>query len=204
MLIGLVVLFCIVPAMAHRLTIFAWMEGETLISESTFGRGGKLKGGSVELRDAETGKLLLTGVTDAEGVFRCTLPESIRTSGHDVLIVALGGEGHRGEWTVKSEEWKASIEKGNARAQQHASTVSNGAPSSVAAVPSALSGVGSLSAGELEQLLGSVLEAKLAPLRRELAALRSGTPGVKEVVGGLGWIIGLFGMFAWCRSKKER
>ncbi len=201
LVIGLAALLFCMPAAAHRLTVFAWMEGETLVLESAFGRGAKLKNGDVEVRDAATGGLLLKGKTDAEGVFRCALPQGIRESGHDMRIIALGGEGHRGVWTVKAEEWKASLARGGIpepRAEAAAET-----PLSLAE-PRLSPAAEVLSAADLERILAEVLEAKLAPLRRELAAVRSGAPGLREVIGGLGWIIGLFGTLAWCRSKKER
>jgi len=50
-----------------------------------------------------------------------------------------------------------------------------------------------------EAATAKALEEKLAPMKAQLARLsaESGSPGAREVIGGLGWIVGLIGLAAW-------
>ena len=50
-----------------------------------------------------------------------------------------------------------------------------------------------------------VLSKDLRRLHRELAALKAtqNKPGITEIIGGLGWIIGLFGTAAYVSSRKK-
>ncbi len=49
------------------------------------------------------------------------------------------------------------------------------------------------------------LSKDLRRLHRELAALKAtqNKPGITEIIGGLGWIIGLFGTAAYVSSRKK-
>jgi len=47
------------------------------------------------------------------------------------------------------------------------------------------------------------LESRLGPLTHLLDKAFQQGPGLVEVFGGLGWIIGLAGLYAWGRSKAR-
>lgn len=49
------------------------------------------------------------------------------------------------------------------------------------------------------------MQQDLRRLHREIAALRTdqAKPGLTEILGGIGYIIGLFGLFAWTRSRYK-
>jgi hypothetical protein len=57
---------------------------------------------------------------------------------------------------------------------------------------------------ELEAVVGKIMDAKLRPLMRELRGLRetAGRPGITEILGGIGYIIGLAGLAAYFRYKR--
>lgn len=59
--------------------------------------------------------------------------------------------------------------------------------------------------GDNTPLTPAVLEEKLAPLRRELRRLREAAerPGLTEVLGGIGYIVGLLGLAAYMRHRKK-
>ncbi len=58
-------------------------------------------------------------------------------------------------------------------------------------------------ARQAAQLKG--LQQDVQRLHREIALLRSelSTPGLTEVLGGIGYIIGLFGLVAWLGRRKQ-
>ena len=51
------------PALAHKVTIFAWVEGDHIHTQSKFSDGKRIRGGDVGVFDPK-GAQLLKGVTD--------------------------------------------------------------------------------------------------------------------------------------------
>ncbi len=54
--------------MAHKVMIFAWVQGDKIFTESKFSGGKLVKGGDVIVYDLE-GNQLLEGQTDDKGEF---------------------------------------------------------------------------------------------------------------------------------------
>ncbi len=85
-------------AFAHRVSVFAWVEGDKIYLESKFAGGRPVKSGKVVVTDPQ-GAELLSGVTNDEGEFSFKIPE--RT---DLKIVLIAGQGHQAEWTIHKAE----------------------------------------------------------------------------------------------------
>ena len=83
---------------AHRVNLFAWVEGDIVHVESKFSGGKKVKAGKIVVQDPQ-GTELLAGVTDANGEFSFKVPKKI-----DLKIVLIAGAGHRAEWTIAAGE----------------------------------------------------------------------------------------------------
>ena len=86
-------------ASAHRVNIFAFVDGDAVQVECGFNRSQKVKQGTVEVFDATTGAQLLQGTTDDNGVFRFPVTAELRKAGHDLNIRIIAGEGHQNDWT---------------------------------------------------------------------------------------------------------
>ena len=95
-------------ASAHRVNIFAFVDGDAVQVECGFNRSQKVKQGTVEVFDATTGALLLQGTTDDNGVFRFPVTAELREAGHDLNIRIIAGEGHQNDWTVAADELASS------------------------------------------------------------------------------------------------
>ena len=85
-------------AFAHKVNIFAYVEGDTVYTESYFPDGKKVKGGKVKVYDSD-GKSLLEGVTDSEGRFNFELPKK-----DDLKIVINASMGHRNSYVLSMEK----------------------------------------------------------------------------------------------------
>jgi nickel transport protein len=81
-------------ALAHNVTVFAWVEGDTVHVESKFSGGRRPMDAPVEVYDSD-GKLLLKGVTDENGEYSFKVPQKTA-----MKVVVLAGMGHRGEWSI--------------------------------------------------------------------------------------------------------
>ncbi len=196
-------------ALAHRVNIFAWTEGNEVVAECGFNGGNKVKQGQVVVFDAATGAKLLEGRTDDFGVYR--FPVSAEGKAHGVRIVIKAGEGHQNEWTVEAAEL-ATIQPGTGAAPAASSAPASA--TAVAAAPAAQAPASpktdkapaqqaaNISASELQNIVNTALDAKLGPIRKELAEMRVARPGFSEIFGGIGWLVGLAGIALYFKGRR--
>ena len=90
--------FRIESADAHRVVVFAWVEGDTVYVESKFSGGKRVKAGEIIVTDPQ-GNELLSGRTNENGEFSFKVPKK-----SELKIILLAGTGHRGEWTIAAGE----------------------------------------------------------------------------------------------------
>jgi nickel transport protein len=88
------------PALAHRVLVFAYTEGDTVHTESKFVPSTPVKQGKIMVIDQKTGKELLTGQTDDQGKFSFKIPPEAQKA--DLKIVIEASMGHRGEFLLKA------------------------------------------------------------------------------------------------------
>ena len=85
-------------AWAHKVNLFAYVEGGTVYTESYFPDGKKVEGGAIEVLDA-SGKKVLEGKTDAQGTFNFPLPKK-----EDLTIMLDATMGHKNSFILKKSE----------------------------------------------------------------------------------------------------
>ncbi len=179
-------------AWAHKVTVFAWVEDNTVHTQSKFSGGRSAKNAPIVVFNA-SGEKLLEGRTDTQGRFAFTppKPEALR-------VVLMAGSGHRGEWTVAAEEFDihrtaAAPRSTSAGAEQPESDHEHAHPTDEAVT---------LSADELQIMIEAALDKKLAPVLRRLEVQEQG-PALKDVFGGIGYIVGIVGLVAYLRSRRK-
>ena len=84
-----------VSAMAHKVNIFAFVDGQTVFSESYFPDGRPVEGGTVRVFD-KAEKELLTGETDNAGQFNFELPDV-----SPIILEIDAGMGHKNRFKLK-------------------------------------------------------------------------------------------------------
>jgi nickel transport protein len=60
-----------------------------------------------------------------------------------------------------------------------------------------------LTAREIEAIVSRQLEQKIKPLMRMVAASQEKGPTLRDIFGGIGYIIGLVGLGAYVRYRKD-
>lgn len=175
-------------AWGHGLSVFAWVEGERVLVESKFSGGKRPVGATVRVLDPQ-GKALLSGATDAEGRWSFDLPQ--RTA---LKIVLEAGMGHRGEWTIGAAEVGADPSDKPAAEpppQPH---------------PPAPPADATTAAADLDARLRQAVADELAPLTARLARLEEGLqgPSLQDILGGLGYILGLVGIAAYIQARRRQ
>lgn len=192
--LALICFLIVVPrAVAHKVTIFAWVEGDTVHTESKFSGGKMVKNGAVEVFDGQ-GTRLLDGRTDDQGEFSFKAPKIT-----DLTIVLTAGMGHRNSWKLTAAELGA--ETSAETAVDPAPSAATGSTARRQASPPP-AGPG-LSAAEVDAIVARRLDQKLQPLTRMLVAARDKGPTVSDILGGIGYIIGLVGLGAYMRYRKD-
>ncbi len=173
-------------AWAHKVTVFAWVEDNTVYTQSKFSGGRSAKNAQIAVYNA-AGEKLLEGRTDTQGRFAFTppQPEALR-------IVLMAGSGHRGEWTLAAEAFAPAAARADAPLETTATDAHAAAPPE-AAPPKV---------DELQAMIEAALDKKLAPVVRRLEVQEQG-PALKDVFGGIGYIVGIVGLIAYLRSRRK-
>jgi nickel transport protein len=141
----------------------------------------------VDVQHATTGASLYQGRTNDQGHFSFSLADTVKAEKAPLRIIVSSGEGHRNEWLLQPDV--AQVQE----TDQAATTVPAAGLSGAA---------GSVSNEELTLILEQLLEEKLAPIRRSLAQSQEPPPKLTDILGGIGYLIGLAGIMAWMKSRK--
>ena len=194
LIVFLTVLFVAIfsNAFAHKITAFTDLEGSKLSVYSYFSDGTPAKHAQVIIYDEKTGKKVITGYTDNEGNYSCTLPHPGKYK-----VVVNAELGHR----AVAEVDYGSVEQA-AFAEQPSSSknVSQGMSNSANAP------VAGVSADEIRKIVRGELKEQLQPIDRKLLKIEEQVSAIhlKDVFGGLGWIVGIFGAAAFGYSFRRK
>ena len=88
----------IVPAQAHKVNIFAYVEDGKIYTESYFPDGKPVAGGGIEVFDSQNQKVA-EGVTDKDG--KCVIPVPKKD---DLTVVINASMGHKNSYLLKKSE----------------------------------------------------------------------------------------------------
>ena len=188
------------PARAHRVLVFAYAEGDTIFTESKFIPNDPMRQGKILVQDAKTGQTLLTGTTDEAGKFSFKIPSQAVAQKMDLKIVAEAAMGHRGEWLLKAANYLG----GAQAASTPAPAAATPAPAATVTPTPAAAKSGTVDQQALEAALNKVLERQLAPINEKLTDLTIHRTTLPDILGGLGYILGLFGLAAYFMSKRQK
>ena len=176
------------PCCAHKVRIFAWSEGNIIHTESKFSGGKSAQNSTITVIDSSTGAELLHGKTDKNGLFEFPVPN---TASEELDIVINSGDGHKNHWLYQLNP-TATLTKVTPKQNLSTDKVITETSPSV-----------HLTQEQLTDLINNLLEGKFAPIRRQLAQQQEQGPSLQDILGAIGYIIGLAGIAAYMKSKKE-
>jgi len=169
---------------AHKVNIFAYVEGDTVYTESYFPDGTKVKDGIVEVYDSQ-GIKLLEGKSDENGEFNFKPPKK-----DDLEIVLIASMGHKNSYTLSADELAGIIV--SEKAQEPESTESE------------VKEVMQVDLEQIKRIIDSSLDEKLKPIMKQLTKAQQKEVSFIEVVGGIGYIFGIMGIILYFASKKKK
>ncbi|MBW2076353.1 MAG: hypothetical protein JRI71_02175 [Deltaproteobacteria bacterium] len=179
-------------ALAHKVLLTAYVEGDSVFVEGGFSDGTPCKNAGIEVFDP-SGKKLLEGKTNENGEFSFKPPQKT-----DLKLVLNAGMGHRGEYTVQADELPdmTSVQKARAVAMLDlaAATRKSQRASEAAA---------RIDPKEIESIVDIVIQKRLRPLIQLVAKSQRETGfSPTEIFGGIGYILGLMGIGMYFRYRK--
>ncbi|MBM3299613.1 MAG: hypothetical protein FJY85_06645 [Deltaproteobacteria bacterium] len=200
------------PVLAHKVNVFAYVEGDAIRVEGYFGGAAKAKQCRVEVFDS-AGNKVCEGKTDDQGICLFRLQDVVKGTG-EIRIVLHAGTGHMADYTVAAGEIPsvASIQSSPEERSGRASSPEiareadgKEGPARTGPEPAALG-----DPDAVKKALGEVLDERIRPLERMLGnqhkllleQQRKG-PSMAEIIGGIGWILGMVGIAAYFMSLKK-
>lgn len=208
----LAVILCTSQSFAHRINIFALVEADQIRVECKFSKKSPAQNSPVTILDKASGKQLAWKNTDDQGIALFPVTAEMKSAPQGLIAHINAGEGHENDFEIeKSELDGASASSGTeadpAPAETAASEPAKPADPSVSAASSVQipsDSVAAMSRQELEKLISAVVDRRVTPLRVMIASQVEKGPGITEILGGIGWILGIFGTAALCLSRRRK
>jgi nickel transport protein len=177
-------------ARSHNINVYAYVQGNQIVAEGYFGGKSKAVNCVVKIYDNKE-KLLKEGQTDENGKFVADVKD-LPAQWDSLKFVLDAGSGHRAEYVLSKNE---------------PAPESNVPQTAVKSVKQEISPT---EAQELKPILEQALDEKLRPLmvmignqQRLLLEQKNKGPTFTEIIGGVGWIFGLVGAWAFFAGRKE-
>lgn len=171
---------------AHKLNMFAFVEDEEIYVEVYFADGKRAKNSVIEVYDPQD-KLLYNNTTDEEGGHQFAIPQKT-----ELRIVVNAGMGHQTEYTLPSSEFST---------EQTSSTRTLSSQTTGTTTPPVMQ-TSALSMEQLKPLITQAVSQAVKPLQREISELKNKT-SLSDIIGGVGYIFGLLGIFAYLDARKK-
>ncbi|MCK0206623.1 cobalamin biosynthesis protein CbiL [Starkeya koreensis] len=167
-----------VPAQAHKLKVFATVEGTSVAGYAFFIGGGRPHGTPWTAKDS-SGEIA-GGTTDAEGRFAFTLPPA--GAAGDVTVTVDTREGHIASATLSAARL------GGSAAPATAMAVRTAAPTPATT--------------DITAAVEAAVQRQVEPLLERIEELDARLR-VTDIVSGIFLILGLGGMALWARGRRR-
>ncbi|HFE38037.1 MAG TPA: hypothetical protein ENK06_06405 [Gammaproteobacteria bacterium] len=171
-------------ALAHKVNMFAYAEGDSIFMEGYFADGKKAKNSQVTVFNA-AGDKVLTGKTDGEGQYTFPIPEI-----SDLRIVLNAGMGHQTAFFISADELTGTEadEESDSKTMQNRVTNRNTDQSP--------------GNQELTRIVEHAVAKAMRPLMRSVSEMRE-AKSLSSIVGGIGFIFGMMGIYFYFKAKKD-
>lgn len=207
------------PALAHKVNVFAYVDGNRIVLDCFFNKTNKVHNGAISVLDATTGEVLARAATDAQGALSLPVPPKAIASGHDLKIVLKAGEGHQSDTLIQASEF-AGLKAANpptfvaqaeakakpeaqAKLEAKAKLGAAGTQPKAAAPTTFQAAPPTLDEAALTRIVEQAVDNRMAPVKRMLMQTAERGPSPTEIVGGIGYIVGLFGIMAFVASRRK-
>ena len=182
--LSLVSMLCSPAVFAHKISVFAYVEDNSVFVDGYFADGKKAMKSKVIVHGQDD-RIVYEGMTNKEGTLDFPLP----ASDSSLRVVINAGMGHQGEYTIPKDEVTGVTEVTAVVEVSDVDKVDN-----LAQMP--------IDHGQLELIVKQAVSEAVKPLVRELAASREHT-SFSQMVGAIGYIFGFMGLLAYMTARKK-
>lgn len=200
---------------AHKVNIFAYAEDGRIHAEGYFVDGSKCKNSQVDVIDNRTGEKLLEGNTDDNGQFLFDIPR-VTT----LQLILHAGTGHQNEYILAEEEVRGAMPNIEEKQKKEKNvklikkigdekheTVPESKPEQREKPSSIQHGINTKHtiSHDMDAAIERIIDKKLQPVMKILLTLqeKSEKPGITEILGGIGYIIGILGLIAYFKGMAK-
>jgi nickel transport protein len=172
-------------ASAHRMKVFAWVEGDTVGGEAYFMGGEMIANAKIELIAGQ--QVVAAKQSDSAGqfIFDAVTPGNYQ-------IRADAGQGHIASFDIAQTEFATEAPAVTA------TTTTTNTNSTVASPAVTCVQTSVLTSAQLETAIAKAIR----PLREEIDQYEAKVR-MHDVLGGIGYIFGLFGFWMLLRSRRQ-
>jgi len=195
-------LLCPASAFAHKLYVFAQVDGTTIQGRAYFPGDVPAQKSTVIARDA-SGRELGRTMTDDAGKFTFTVREHV-----DYHLAAETPDGHGGQYVVHAAELPDSLPADVPTTDRGSHVATNYPLSGPESQATDHAGVPAASAGKESD--PAAVGAQLIELRKQIQELRQQIFDsderlrFRDILGGIGFILGLAGVAFYMKARQRR
>ncbi len=168
--------------LAHKITLFGYVDQGMVKTEAKFSGGRAAR--HCQMSMANPSHVVVVGRTNDQGMLDFPVPEE--KEGFELIVDC--GDGHRGTWRIEADE----LSGGAPLAYTQGSHTVHAAPENVLLQDSVT----------LRMILREELATELEPIKRQLAKLKQNTVSLADIMGGLGYFLGLAGLVSYMRFRR--
>ena len=168
-----------------------------------------MRGGEVLMTD-QAGGILARGVTGEDGLLCFALPATPQT----LEFTVNAGSGHRGRFKLEEKELAGALGLQEPIGQNPVTDSAQRTPPEQErpAIQTANTSddplpLGLVAGSEdiIRRIVQEEIQKQLSPMRQYLAEkLENKSPGLRDIVGGIGWLAGLGAFGFWLSQKRKR
>ncbi len=171
--------------LAHRISVFAYQEGSQIHVEGFFSDGTPTKQARVDVY-GEKGKKIFSKQTNEKGALTFNAPKNQKK----LKIVLTASMGHRAETTFELNQ------KDQSTSPTHEDSESPKPATQLAKVQG-------ISERTLRSIVREEVNRATQPIMKTLARQEAEKVSFRDIVGGIGWIMGLMGIWMMMKSRKK-
>jgi len=181
-------------AEAHKVNMFAYVDGDRVFIEGYFSDGNKARNSEVAVYN-EAGDKVLTGVTGEDGAYSFKIPAK-----GALRITLNAGMGHKTDYTVSADELAGETKLDTSTVGDASPTDSQPRPDNAGDTAGPTKGP-EPSEADLELMVRRAVGDAIKPLMRSVSELEA-RRGFSDIVGGIGFIIGILGTVFYLKARK--
>ena len=192
-------------AYAHRINLFCKVENQEIACSSSYSDGKAVKNAQIRILSQKENKLLLKGKTNQNGTFRFDISPELKQKKPGLKISVQESMGHRDTWIINAEEYAKTL-KENSKGVTKSQPQNDGNFAANASNTNTETENISIKKQEFKELLSDTISSELGPLESKIESVLQykENQSFRDILGGIGYILGIMGIVFFIKSRNKR